>query len=83
LQVIGEFQLYDFFGHEVPGLDPTNPADIIVGVRAFANRWVNLGGAYVASINHIQEDPSKGVRPAGTHGFIFQFGVTFRQDQPK
>jgi len=81
LQVIGEFQVYDYFGHHVPGLDPTSPVDIIVGLRAFANRFVNLGGAYVASVNHIQEDASKGVRPAGTNGFIFQFGLTFRQEK--
>lgn len=80
LQVIGEFQVYDYFGHVVPGLDPTSPVDILVGMRAYPNRFVNFGAGYVASINHIHEDPTKDIRAAGTNGFMFQFGLTFRQD---
>src|SRR5262249_18724178 len=67
LQATGEVQYFKYFGHLVPGLDPKNPVDVVVGLRAYPNRFMYVGGGYVASLNHMEEDPARSIRPAGTH----------------
>jgi len=79
LQATGEVQYYYYFGHLVPGLDPKNPVDIIAGLRVYPSPFVYVGGGYVASVNHIEEDPARSLRAASTHGFMFQLGFAFRR----
>lgn len=77
-QAIAELELTDYFGHLVPGMNPTSPVDILVGLRAHPNPFLSISGGYLASVNHIAEDPAREIRAAGTNGFVFQLGFAAR-----
>jgi hypothetical protein len=80
IQGIAEFERFDYFFHQhIEGLNPTRPVDVFLGLRAFATRSVSFSGGYVASLNRIEEDPQRGVRPAPASGFVVQLGLAFRR----
>jgi hypothetical protein len=79
LDAIGEIQMSKYYGHPVAGLDPTIPVDIVLGMRESPNDLISFGGGYVASVNHIKEDPARGIVAAPTNGFIVQFTVALKR----
>jgi hypothetical protein len=78
-QAIAELELNDYFGHDVPGHNPTSPVDILFGLRIHPSSVLALSGGYLASVNHIDEDPSRAIRAAPTSGFVFQVGFAVRR----
>lgn len=79
LQAIAEVEVNDYFGHLVPGMNPTSPIDLIFGLRAQPSPFLSISGGYLASVNHIAEDPAREIHPAGTNGFVFQLGFALRR----
>jgi hypothetical protein len=77
-QAIAEVEVNDYFGHLVPGLNPTSPVDLMFGLRTQPNPLLSISGGYLASVNHIEEDPTREIRSAGTNGFVFQLGFALR-----
>lgn len=80
VQVIGEAELYRYFGHEVPGLDPTQPVDLIFGLRVQPRRSVSISGGYLASVNRIESDPDREIRTTPAGGFVVQLGLALKRD---
>jgi hypothetical protein len=81
LQATAEFESFNYFyWHNVAGLNPTDPVDIIVGLRTTAPRGISFGGGYVASVKRIAEDPARGIRPGSIHGFVVQLGLALQRE---
>jgi hypothetical protein len=79
-QAIAEFESFNYFYWlPVRGLNPTDPVDLILGMRASPNSFISFGGGYVASLRRISEDPVRDVRPGSVHGFIAQVGFAIRR----
>jgi outer membrane protein OmpA-like peptidoglycan-associated protein len=86
IRLISELSGIQYFGDSTPGLNPTNPIDLIFGLRVYPSSWMSVGAGYQASLRHSNDDIAKpvGARKAQHNGFVVQgaFG-TRRNDAPK
>jgi hypothetical protein len=78
---IAEFESFNYFyWHYVEGINPSDPIDIIIGLRSSPTAHLSLGAGYVASVKRMAEDPLKAARPGSIHGFVIQFGIAFKRE---
>jgi outer membrane protein OmpA-like peptidoglycan-associated protein len=82
LNLIAEIDGKSFFGSRMAGSNPTGPIDLIAGLRYFVKDWMSFGLGYRATLNHIDENTAARVYPAGTNGFVAQFAVGMRRNDP-
>ena len=84
-RIIAELSGFNYYG-DTPdtGLNPSNPLDLIVGMRVHPRDWIVLGAGYQASLKHIGDGAVPGALAADYHGFVIQgaFGKC-RNDPPK
>ena len=82
VQIIGEVSGTTYWGTRTFGANPRTAVDIIGGMRFYPTKWMTLGAGYQATINHVKEDPGKGIYPAGYNGFVAQFTMGRRINRP-
>ncbi len=86
IRIITELSAMKYFGDHNAGLNPTNPIDLIMGLRFYPREWISLGAGYQASLRHTNNEITRpaGSLEAGHNGFVVQgaFG-TRRNDPPK
>jgi outer membrane protein OmpA-like peptidoglycan-associated protein len=86
IRPIVELSALKYFGDATAGLNPSDPIDLIFGLRVYPREWMSLGAGYQASLRHSNSDVAKpaGALAAGHNGFVVQgaFGIR-RNDPPK
>jgi hypothetical protein len=60
-QFIAEVEGTVYFGARTFGNNPRNPMDLVLGVRAYPNEWMSIGGAYRVSLNKLDDNSSLGI----------------------
>jgi outer membrane protein OmpA-like peptidoglycan-associated protein len=88
VQGIAEIVGSAYFGSRTLGLNPKNPLDVIVGIRAYPKNWMSLGIGYQASLNHVDYYlvpavlPARAIYGAETHGLVAQLAFGRRRNYP-
>jgi outer membrane protein OmpA-like peptidoglycan-associated protein len=81
-QFVAELDGKIHFGARTFGANPRDPLDLVLGVKAYPNEWMSIGGAYRASLNKLEDNAALGIDGRGTHGFIAQLTFGRRSNDP-